>query len=181
MRGFFCSIRERLIHTVLSECERLVELVRRAVFRASVAFQVLILIPRVKSRGDNPTIIRLGFKIRRWLRRSHVACKTFCFYALRTKRMFISDTPYGVSFVREFDGWTAATTTTTTTVDNGNPLIHARRSIWQIFAIRLPKTSIIPSITVCRPAGWRSSDKVRIPRAAWFHVGSSLSPPPPPP
>lgn len=46
-------------------------------------------------------------------------------YALRAKRMFITDTPYGVSFARVLDGWAA----TTTTVESGNSPIHARRSI----------------------------------------------------
>lgn len=48
------------------------------------------------------------------------------------------------------------------------------RSIWLIFEIQSPKTSIIPSKTECRPAGWRSFDKVCILMHIWHRLPEYL-------
>ena len=67
------------------------------------------------------------------------------------KRMFFLESFNGDLVAREFDRhWS-----------QHERSFNLHRSIWLIFEIQSPKTSIIPSKTECRPAGWRSFDTVR--------------------
>lgn len=131
MRGPRRPIRERLIHTIFSEGERLVACWRYGVSDVRASHSRLSSLSRDEiaatasangRRRENRTVgifkVDNGWDARTWRVRRTL-------YALRAKRMFITDTTYGVSFARVLDGWAA----TTTTVDNGNSPIHARRSI----------------------------------------------------
>lgn len=80
------------------------------------------------------------------------------------KRMFFLESFNGDLVAREFDRhWS-----------QHERSFNLHRSIWLIFEIQSPKTSIIPSKTECRPAGWRSFDKVRTYANAYSTLVSHL-------